>query len=340
MGRTGCCCKNFAQMNPSTGAINWLEYVPGDGVGSCQSIVRVEPLRGTNDLLVMTQNSTQVFCSLCRVNNSGQQIWCFSSTVYGGTTYYPCGVYLTYTQQRRIFGSDGTYIVVLLGSGSNPDNNQDAIAGLDYNGNVLWVVQFASAGAGSLVVSSAGALNSSSASGATLTLYNTSTGAVVSTHAALNSTWAPDYPLAVGQITGDFTVSCGPTFGTPVAASSSYAVIASLPNAITGAPQRVGATGNLSVNAGNVWLFSLATGLIFSVSSTHGPTSVPIDTDNDSTGVYICGTGVVGGSGSWNNVVKYNMSGTFVWGNTPGFKALSCYGMAVGGDSNLYVGGA
>jgi len=72
MANTGCCRFNLMQIDPSDGLIIWKRAIYGtlpQKIPFLPGLDRIEPLHGTNDVIVMAAGS------ITRVDPSGKQIW-------------------------------------------------------------------------------------------------------------------------------------------------------------------------------------------------------------------------------------------------------------------------
>lgn len=119
-----CCCSkpyyNLCKIHPATGAIIWRALVPGNGIGN-PNAYRIEPLRGTNDVIVEIGNTGGG--TLCRVDSTGVQQWWLSG--YGDGS-----------MAGRTFGvSSGGTIVAKYNTGNT-------VRGLNGSGSTVWTTTF------------------------------------------------------------------------------------------------------------------------------------------------------------------------------------------------------
>lgn len=320
------CCKkyyNFCKINPSTGAIVWKSLIVGDGSLSNPSVFKVEPLRGTNDMLVSVQQYSSTYTSLCRVDSTGAMLWHYDYLArnFPGT---------------RDFGSDGSNIV-LRKSGSVTDQ----IIGLDYSGSFRW-----SANAldhfGNVLVSPYGAVTyNTGAGGGDTRVYNSTTGAI---SALLSTSFAYPSPTCINQATGVCLIP-----GTPATFYDSSLVSTFSRNmgAFSPDPSRWGGAGITAAKTSNAYLFDSTLATVFNVTSIAGSPINVIDCDNDASGCYFCGQHQLS---SQINVFKLTTAGAFVWGACQfgiGLFSTVCNGLALsdgsygyGGSQYLYAGGA
>src|SRR4051812_42802810 len=94
--RIGCCSTpcNYMKIDPSTGDIIWQKLI-GDGIKTTPWVLCVQPLVGTNDMLVIAGRSRGFGpMTLFRVDPDGAKVW----------SYYLGSAGIT----KRSVGSDGT----------------------------------------------------------------------------------------------------------------------------------------------------------------------------------------------------------------------------------------
>lgn len=335
--RTGCCATNFAKLDPATGAIVWNKRILGNAVAPAYvpAIYRVEPLRGTNDMLVTVSDGANG-ASLCRVDSSGNQVWFYHGV---GGAHIPTSQTLPI---YRIFGSDGTTIVCL----TSPQgvSYTDGLVGLDYNGNVLWT-QALSQESRSLLVSPTGALigygQFTTPTQNTFTLLTSLTGALISQ--GNPSVFGSPYPQAVNQVNGNFLIPQY-TSTAPGIYNPGYTLLGSF--TIAGFMQCgrwEGGGISVTYGASNKFmaLFNPTTSTILWTNTTFlGSTFDQIfDSTNDSSGAYFAGIS----SGVPANIVKFVTAGTLSWAQyfiwNTATRSYTINGIAVSGDGYIYCGG-
>ncbi len=340
MSRPGCCFANLIKLDPSTGAVIWKRRIPGDGLLEKPRVFRVEPLRGTNDVLVSMESSLGGnYGTICRVDASGDQVWSYSyTTAFGGRDYRPVcangnGII---GLENRVMGSNGTQIVLMT------IGTQSYLTGLNYSGNLSWVASvvainqtlYANA---SIVVSASGALYGNSDLNGAGTLFNPSTGVIVSHSPQFlgTSTLGNVRPTAVEQSSGQFLLT-----GTPTRkCSSAYTVAATGPGTYVAKIARWGASGISYSNMTTGWgLLDASLSQVWTGASVLGVTPSKInDCENDSTGAYFSSAQMSNAVNVW----KANSTGAIVWAQTCEFIAptASASSLALSEEGYLFVGG-
>lgn len=336
MGANLSCCNSFVnlmKLDPTTGAIIWKKKISFDGTLPKPIIQRVEPLRGTNDVLV-SSTITSSFSELARVSSSGTQAWYYKSAV-GYSLSQPTDIPTFTTPRPRYFGSDGSNIVFQTNTSSSTNCKS---AALDYTGAILYVNLALNTNVTDIVVSSIGAQFANIFSTAPKTeLHAAATGTLISSKVGAAR------PVAVNQTTGIFLGQAG-TSSSLYNSLAAYAILAT--STILGSPAafRWCPAGIVSCGGTGNSLVSNTTLLAQWIQSTVlGSACASIDCDADTTGAYFAGLPV---TTSHINVYKRSLSysgGTVIWAQNLTFdatvtpsKILCC---CLSDDGYLYVGG-
>lgn len=340
MGARSICCQyNLAKLDPVTGSIIWQRLIRGDASTRLPQITRVEPLRGTNDIIVgVASASSSTYSTISRVDTSvGAQVW-----NYAGSSSlpkpYPFGA------TARYFGSQSAAYATISTMTGNSGSGGTGFAGLDYNGNFLWANSLSSIL--TLLISPTGTQVHYSP-GIHLGLYDNRVGTLINTAPLTTVT---SLGLAVDQSTGYCLVT---RYGTTVStqttvnpsASYAYGPRETSPPGLT-TSRWVGSTISQTATSDRLLQVNYAsTGSIIELwrlFTAFGVTAVNNDCAHDASGAYFGGN--PRGTNNINIYKRENVYGSIVWGQDVLFTRIASTSIvnavAVADDGYVYVGGS
>jgi hypothetical protein len=302
--KCGCCQGpwNVMKIDPSNGNILWKV-----AVGTSANALSIEPLSGTNDVLVPTSDK-----QLFRINSSG-----VATNLLSG---------LSQTIGFRQFDSDGTYIVYIDGAGT-------AVKAIDYSGTAKWSNSSVTS-SGTTVRYGGGKFVTGKLSGNQLTYgLFPSTGGVSWTYTQTGSgppfflDWDGSTYLMDVRSTGSYAQSLRSTVnGNVIISTNTFPVwgVARWCGTKWLAQTKLTTGDNLTLSGS-----AILSGL--SIADVAGST-----TNNQFFGAYAAKSFV---SGHYYSIFAVNSSGTSLWNQLYSSTNNQCTGCCLGNDGYLYVSG-
>lgn len=310
--------------------------IRGGGTWTHPVVRRIEPLRGTDDILVTVCDAASPIADLCRIDPDGNQVWYYDGGAYGHPP----------SNAGHSFGADGTYIAVQVG----PVGGSQGLAGLDYDANPLWLV-YTLPMRGVVLVSPNGAQIEIVRTGTSPAFqkYDMATGSLLN-QSGTGIVGSPSGPNAIRQSDGYFLVS----FYSGGGAFHRACVLENVAYNVFKATAADEVTTTARWNDGNNIVVSLASthdilhvvttfiDIVWTKATIFGSSPQNIDVDNDSTGCYFGGQPV--GSPKVNVYKRDNVYGNVLWGQDVLYNGVAatstCWGLAVADDGYLYAGGS
>lgn len=299
--------------------------IPGNGVGTNPFITEVNPLHGTNDVIVSVQSSSTVSNGIARVDaSSGNQDWYFDGSYYG---YAVKTGRVTSSSLIRWFGAAASTIIVSIGGGE---------VGLDYSGNLAWHASVTPANSTPVLVVNPNGFATTATVGINhdVALFSLSSGSRID-QVSFAST-----PQVYGTQQSTGYILTGESGLTLIYDAALFNVIANSSTSLMNIARWSGG-GISNCSSNTLKLFSGTLVQQWSVTSVLGNSSFSsYDTDNDTSGSYFATSNFT--SSNVNLVKISNSYGSLAWAQsclfTPasGIRCMSC---CVADDGYVYAAG-